>query len=176
MNVAYPCPESLWSTNTPNPTLQKLRSMKSLLPILAFFFSCLIPHRPAVAGPFADDLSACLTDSTSQTDRTALIQWIFAAVSVHPDLNQLVQVTETERTQIEQQAANIFQRLLTEDCDVEAKAAFVNEGINGVQDSFGTLGIIAAEGLFENPAVISGLTNIANYVDLQTLGETLLGD
>ncbi|MEO1589786.1 MAG: hypothetical protein AAFU71_00700 [Cyanobacteria bacterium J06632_22] len=141
---------------------------------LGLILATIFAGRPAVAGTFSEDLSACLVGATSPADRTALMQWIFSAIAVHPDLGQFIQLTEQERVQIEQDAADIFQRLLTEDCGTEARAAFVNEGIGGVQNSLGTLGEVAVGTLFENPAVVGGLTRLVNYVDLELLGETLL--
>ena len=150
--------------------------MRYLLPVLVLTFSAVLPGHPAIAGPAAENLSACLVDATSPADRTTLRQWLFSAMSVHPDLNQFVQVTEEERIRLEQDTAGIFQRLLAEDCGTETRAAFIDEGINGVQGSFGALGQVAIGGLFENPAVISGLSSVVNYVDLELLGETLLSE
>ena len=46
----------------------------------------------ASAGVFADELSRCLVKSSSTDDRVLLVQWMFAALSLHPAVQPMISV------------------------------------------------------------------------------------
>ena len=66
----------------------------------------------AVAGPTVDQLSDCLVKATTATDKTTVLQWTFAALSAHPDLKALSNVSDAQRTQLDQKFAQVLNVLL----------------------------------------------------------------
>ena len=68
-----------------------------------------VTAQTANAGASVDQLSNCLVKSTTATDKTAVLQWTFAALSAHPDLKQFSNVTETQKTQLDKNLAQVLQ-------------------------------------------------------------------
>lgn len=128
----------------------------------------------ALAGPTVDQLSDCLVKSTTATDKTTVLQWTFAALSVHPDLKAYSHITAEQRTQLDQKLAQILQRILVEQCSVQAKAVIQTDGLQAVGDSFQELGSITGEEILKNPEVKQQLKGVVRYIDLNKLVMTFL--
>lgn len=127
-----------------------------------------------LAGPAVDQLSDCLVKSTTATDKTAVLQWTFVALSAHPDLKAFSQVTDVQKEQLDKNLAQVLQRILVEQCSVQAKAVIQAEGLQAVGDSFQELGSITGEEILKNPEVKSQLKGIIRYIDLNKLMMTFL--
>src|SRR5580692_5230588 len=82
---------------------------------------------PALAGPYADDLSKCLVKSSSADDQLTLMKWIFAALSAHPAVKPLANISDSQRTEFNAKAGALFERLVTKDCRTESVAALKYE-------------------------------------------------
>ena len=128
----------------------------------------------ASAGPTVDQLSDCLVKSTTATDKTAVLQWTFVALSVHPDLKAYSNVTDEQRTQLDKKLAQTLQRILVEQCSAQAKAVIQAEGLQAVGDSFQELGSISGEEILKNPEVKQQLKGVVRYLDLNKLMMTFL--
>ena len=128
----------------------------------------------ATAGPTVDQLSDCLVKSTTATDKTAVLQWTFVALSSHPDLKAYSNVTESQKTQLDQKLATVLQRILVEQCAAQTKAVIKAEGIQAVGDSFQELGRISGEEILKNPEVKTQLKGVVRYLDLNKLVTTFL--
>lgn len=120
---------------------------------------------PAWAGTYADDLGQCLVNSTSMADRSHLVQWVFAGISLHPDVKAMASVTPEQRETLNRQAAVLMQRLVTVDCRTEAVAAVKFEGPDTLGEAFSVLGQVAVRGLMSDPAVTEGLSGLDKYSD-----------
>ncbi|MFH4156469.1 hypothetical protein [Acinetobacter bereziniae] len=128
----------------------------------------------AVAGPTVDQLSDCLVKATTATDKTTVLQWTFAALSAHPDLKALSNVSDAQRTQLDQKLAQVLQRVIVEQCSAQAKAVIQTEGLQAVGDSFQELGRSTGEDIVKNPEVKKQLQGVLRYVDLNKLVMTFL--
>ncbi|WP_168417134.1 hypothetical protein [Acinetobacter indicus] len=128
----------------------------------------------STAGPAIDQLSDCLVKSTTVTDKTAVLQWTFVALSAHPDLKHLSQVTPEQKQALDQKLATVLQRILVEQCSAQTKAVIQAEGIQAVGDSFQELGQITGEEILKNPEVKGQLQGVLRYVDLNKLVTTFL--
>jgi hypothetical protein len=62
--------------------------MKSILFVITMLLS-----QALHAGPFTNQLSRCLVKSTSEADKELLIKWIFAAMSSHPKVQHMSNVS-----------------------------------------------------------------------------------
>src|SRR5512141_1959316 len=100
----------------------------------------------AQAGIYTDDLSKCLVKATTDTDRAALMEWLFSAISAHPSVKSMVSVTPAQREATNRKAAGLLQRLLTEDCRSQTVDAVKYESMGAIQQSFGVLGQVAMSG------------------------------
>ena len=128
----------------------------------------------AVAGPTVDQLSDCLVKATTATDKTTVLQWTFAALSTHPDLKALSNVSDVQRTQLDQKFAQVLQRVIVEQCSAQTKAVIAAEGVQAVGDSFQELGRTTGEDIIKNPEVKKQLQGVLRYVDLNKLVMTFL--
>ena len=123
------------------------------------------------AGPFTDELSKCIVESTSAEDRIALVRWMFTAASLHPAVKPIALVTQKQREEANKQTAELFNRLLTESCKEQTKKALKYEREIAIRKSFQTLGIVAGQELFSNPKVNAGMMGIEKYLDEDKLLE-----
>jgi hypothetical protein len=133
--------------------------------ILAATAISLCVSSSAVAGAYGDSLTQCLAKATTSTEKTTLVKWIFAMVSLHPQLSATATLTKEDRTNASKEAAAMLQKLLTKTCLNETREAMKFEGPNVLRASFNQLGQIAAKELFSNPAVAAGLAEYATFID-----------
>jgi hypothetical protein len=126
---------------------------------------------PALAGPYADDLSKCLVRSTTVADKHALVKWMFATAALHPDVRSIASVSPEQRVEINKNLAALFERLLTVACRKETREALQFEGPSTMESSFQVLGQVAGRELFSDPQVASGMANTFKYIDAKKLQE-----
>lgn len=119
----------------------------------------------AQAGVYSDDVAKCLVKSTSPTDQTDLILWIFAAMSSHPDVKPFSNISPKQRNEMDTKAAALVERLLTVDCRAEAVAALKYEGPSSMESSFSTLGQVAMRGLLSHPDVKGAIAGLYSHTD-----------
>lgn len=131
---------------------------------------------PSHAGPYADALAMCLVKSTTSQDKTALVQWMFATASLHPDVKRLSAARKEDRVVLNKRFAGLVESLLTKSCVAETKAALKYEGNSTLESSFNVLGQVASRELFSNPAVASGMAEMTKEVDSNKLQEVLGGN
>lgn len=125
----------------------------------------LLASQTAFAGPYGDELSKCLVNSTTQADRVALVKWMFSAASLHPALKGMVSVSPQQLDDANKYTAGLLTRLLTESCRAEAEKALQYEGMATFQTSFQILGQVAGKELFSSPEVTVAMSGLARHVD-----------
>lgn len=133
----------------------------------------LVASLPAVAGPYADELSKCLVRSTGDEEKRSLVKWIFSAVALHPDVADIATVTPTQRNEMTRNTAKLFEKLLTESCRTEVRAAVQYEGSQTIGASFQILGQVAARELFSNPGVAAQMGELAKHIDHKKMAEAM---
>jgi hypothetical protein len=141
--------------------------------VLGFFL--LLVSTSSFASPFTDDLSKCLVKSTSTADRTLLIKWMFAALSNHPVVSSLTNISEEKGKELNMKVGALFTDLVTERCHSEAKQALKYEGGAAFEASFNVLGQVAAQGLMGDPSVAEYMSGLENALDSDLL-QKKLGD
>lgn len=128
----------------------------------------------ANAGPTVDQLSDCLVKATTAADKTTVLQWTYAALSVHPDLKAFSNITSAQKDQLDQKLAQVLQRVIVEQCSTQTKAVIQAEGIQAVGQAFQQLGQSAGEDIVKDPAVRQQLQGTLRYIDLNKLVTTFL--
>lgn len=121
------------------------------------------------AGVYTDDLSKCLVTATKPADQSALVVWIFALMSAHPDVRPYSSLTDAQRIETNKRGADVMVRLLTEDCRSQTVAALKYEGETAITASFKVLGEVAMRGLMTDPSVAKGLAQVGSYMDMNKL-------
>lgn len=148
--------------------------MKKLL--LTFASAALMLGSPSArTGVYADDLSKCLVTSTTEADRAMLMKWIFSAISLNKEISSFVNLPADTRTRINQDAAGLYMRLLTESCKLQTYEAFKYEGDAAIGSAFQILGQVASQGIFSDPAVATGMTDLTKFFDEKKLNAVLEG-
>jgi len=125
----------------------------------------------AQAGPYTDNLSACLVGKSTMDDHVVIVQWMFAAMSRHPAVAPMGSVSDAQVDKANARMADLFSRLLTVTCRDQAKLALKNEGNLAMQQGFQALGQVAGRELFMNPDVEKGLAGLTKYIDAKKLAE-----
>lgn len=122
---------------------------------------------PALAGPYGDDMAKCLVKSASVADRTDFLKWLFAAISLHPEVQTMVTISAKQRDDIDRNAGTLFMRLLTQSCRVETQQAIRYEGPATIQYAFQVFGQAATSDLLTNATVAEGMKGLNKYLDEQ---------
>lgn len=132
---------------------------------VASLCAAILSPMPALAGPDAEVLGACLADNTSGKDRKDLARWIFLAMAAHPDLRDLTAADDRLRTDSNKGMASLVTRLLTVDCVVQARTAVQSEGGAGMSSAFKSLGELAMRELMSNPNVTAAVMGYTPFID-----------
>ncbi len=145
--------------------------MKSIQTASAVIALCL----PIVcsAGVYSDDLSRCLVESSTPSDKAVLVKWMFTSMALHPDVSEMSAVTESQRDSANKAAAEMFVKLTTETCLTQAKSAIKYEGAVAIQQGFQVFGQVAGQELFANPNVAQGLSGLEKHFDSEKLANSL---
>ena len=128
------------------------------------------------AGPYTDDLSRCILESTTAEDRTELVKWMFTAMSLHPAVKQIAAISTKQLDEANKQIAALVVKLLTKTCNKQARAAIKYEGQIAIQSSFQILGQVAAKELFANKDVTAGLAGLGKNIDKKKLDDSLVSN
>ena len=127
----------------------------------------------ANAGMYSDDLSRCLVESSSPSDKTTLVKWMFTAMALHPDVAAMASVTPQQRDSANKAAADMFVKLVTETRLTQAKNAIKYEGPGAIQQGFNVFGQVAGKELFANPNVAQSLAGLQKHIDGEKLNAVL---
>jgi hypothetical protein len=130
----------------------------------------------AHAGPYTNDLSKCLVESTSAADRAGLVKWMFSAASLHPAVSSIVTISEEQLDQANKWMADLLIRLLTQSCHEEARKALKYEGEMAIQAGFQVLGQVAGQEMFADPKVAAALSGLEKHVDQEKLKSLIQAD
>jgi len=137
------------------------------------FVSLLALTSSANAGVYTDDLTRCLIESTSPSDKISLVRWFFSIAALHPSVKSLTSVTETQLNDSNKEISDMFDRLITKSCKDQATKAVKYEGAAALNDSFGVLGKVAGTELYQHPDVRAGAAGLTKYSDLKKIYKAL---
>ena len=131
----------------------------------AAFIAALCFGSAASAGAYSDALNQCLERSIKDTDRVALVQWMFASFALNPSVKQFANINAGEREAVDRNMAQLVQRLLLVDCRTASVDALKNEGGGSIDTSFGVLVGAATRRLLSQPETTSAIPAYATYLD-----------
>jgi len=113
-------------------------------------------------------------ESATPEDKTTLVKWMFAAMSLHPDVAGMSAISGEQREAINRQMADLAVNLIAVRCRDQAKQAVKLKGEVALQESFTVLGKVAGQEIFSDPNVTQGLGDIQQFIDSESLN-VLLG-
>lgn len=145
---------------------------KKFLPLLALA-ALFTPKQAVHAGPYSDDLSKCIIESTTVNDRAAFVNWIFSAASLHPAVKSIAAVPKEQMAAANRQTGEMVMKILTESCPKQAEKAIRYEGASALETSFEALGQVAGQELFSSPEVAAGMAGLVEYLDENRLKAAL---
>lgn len=120
-----------------------------------------------------DAMAECLVASSSEEDRLTLVKWMFSAMSLHPAVQELSEISDADRETASRDMAELMTRLLTVDCQDESKAAVATDGQIAMQNSFAVLGQVAGTELFTNGNVMVGMGYLQQFIDQHAINAAL---
>lgn len=123
----------------------------------------------AQAGPYGDELSKCLVESTTAADRVDLVKWMFTAAAAHPAVKPLASVSNEVLDDANKRMGALLMRLMTETCRAPAEKAVRFEGAQTIEAGFQLLGQVAGKELFASPEVSAALSRMDSYIDMEKL-------
>ena len=124
---------------------------------------------PVMAGVYTDDLSRCLVESTSKSDKATLVQWVVVAISQHPSVSALSKATDSDVEKANAAAGALFMQLLTDTCVEKSRKALKYEGAAAIQAAFAVLGQVATTDLFTDPNVQKVMAGLDKHLDTKKL-------
>lgn len=145
-------------------------------PLIAASLALLLGTPAAQAGPYGDDLSRCLVSSTSESDKVLLVKWIFSAISLNAEVAPYVDMAPDVRARLNADTGALYMRLLTDSCKQQTHDAFKYEGQAAISAAFELLGGVATQGMFGDPAVQAGMSDLMNHFDEDKLNAVLEGE
>ena len=140
--------------------------LKFIIKIMALMFLCVgLSH----AGTSSDELSTCLTNSTSGKDRINLARWVFAGMAAHPEVANIANVIPEKKDEINKTMANLLTRLIAEDCKKEINITVKNDSQAALKLAFESLGRMAMLELMSNKSVSEEFDSMDKYVDKEKI-------
>lgn len=109
---------------------------------------------------YSDDLSRCLVESSTSADKLTLVKRMFTAMSLHPAVKSMSNVSDKQIDNSNKEVAALFVKLVTVACKEQTIKAIKYEGQSAIQSSFNLLGQVAAKELFSNSDVVAGMFGI----------------
>ncbi|BBB29390.1 hypothetical protein [Neptunomonas japonica] len=144
-----------------------MRFIKGIMATSLILFSTV-----SYAGIFSDDLTRCLTEKTTSSDKTLIMKWMYAGMSKHPEISSSSTITDKQAQHLNQRTAELVVDLMTKRCTATAKKALKYEDKAAFVAAFQVLGKVAMKELMRNKEVNAHIGGIGKYISKEAL-ETL---
>lgn len=155
-------------------TDKDIRNARSKGPVATLFLLGLLTlSSSTMAGEYTDRLSECLVSSTTEQDKLSLVRWMFTSMALHPAVEEIADISLSDREQANREMAELLVELLGSRCFSETRLALNNDGSFALQTSFSALGQVAATNLFSDPNVAAGLASLETYISADDLENRL---
>ena len=142
---------------------------KFLILVLAIPFFLITNQKASISGPFSDEFARCIVNSSTPNEKTSFIEWMIRIFNEHPELKDLVEISDNQKIKLDKNIANIFSNLVTVRCKKEAEKAIEFEGYQSMYGAFGAFGAAASQTVLAHPDVEESSQKYAEYLDLSSL-------
>lgn len=145
--------------------------MKTFLMVVVSCAALLFAGVAQAAGPQAQRLGVCLTESLNGKERKLLAKWVFLSISAHSTIKPYSSASPKDIDDSNRYVGGLITRLMTEDCPSQAKAAFEENGARAFEDAFRVVGEVAMMELMNEPAVGESLGAFEQYLDQEKFNQ-----
>ena len=142
---------------------------KFLILVLAIPFFLITNQKSALSGAFTDELARCMVNSTTLNEKIIFMEWTIRLLSEHPELKDLVQISENQKITMDKKLGNVFTTLVAERCKEETEKAIKFEGYEQMVSAFGALGAASTRAITTHPDVMKSSQDYAKYIDFSSL-------
>ncbi|WP_227562712.1 hypothetical protein [Acinetobacter calcoaceticus] len=139
--------------------------MKFKLKSILYIFPLVLLTSLSHAGVYQDKLNQCFESSVTEQERKDLTQWIFFAMASNSELSGFTRISSDELILADKKIAKIYERILTQNCNMAVKDVVKNEGTNALEKSFEYLGQLAMRGMLVDKNVNQRIGKFAQYLD-----------
>jgi hypothetical protein len=146
--------------------------MKVNIIFFTIIFSLFVSGTANAAGGAAEALGACMSDSLTGKERKQIAQWLFIAMSSHPDIKGFSNVSDKARSDSDEFMGKIVTRLLIENCPEQSKLA-VKEGSAALKSAFEVVGKVAMQELMSNKETLTSMGAFEKYMDKEKINTVL---
>lgn len=147
--------------------------MRAIKNSLIYLILCIFTASVANAGVYGDDFGKCLVRSATDADKQHLMEWIFSAIALNPELAPYTNIPDEKRASFDRNMAALFERLVADACPKEASDAFRYEGASAFATAFQLLGQVAGKQLFASPEVAAGSEAFSKLIDQKAIEEKI---
>ena len=142
---------------------------KFLILVLAIPFFLITNQKASISGPFSDEFARCIVNSSTPNEKTSFIEWMIRIFNEHPELNDLVKMSDNQKIKLDKEIANIYSDLVTVRCKEEAEKAIKFEGDKSIPGAFSAFRASASQTILVHPDVAESSLKYAEYLDFSSL-------
>ncbi|KGG14984.1 hypothetical protein EV06_1498 [Prochlorococcus sp. MIT 0602] len=110
-----------------------------------------------------------MINSSSIKDKQTLNKWTLRLQSEHPELKDLINMSEEEKLKLDKEVGSIYTNLLTVKCKEESKKAITYEGWDKMVGAFAIFGNASSRVITNHPNVRKTANGFSRYVDMTKL-------
>ena len=118
-------------------------------------------------------LSECIISHVTGQDKTHFIQWLIVMYAQHPAGKDLVKSEKNAVEEVNKKYAQLFVRLVTEDCKPQVQAAIKRQGSSALYSPFRILGEVSGQEVFQSSEVTEAVNGGSKYIDEKELQKAL---
>lgn len=118
-------------------------------------------------------LANCFADSLNGRERKLMAKWVFFAMSTHSEMAPYTNIDQAQRAENRKAFAALVNRLLTEDCLAEARAALNEHGTQAIGFAFSVAGRLAMRELMTEHSVKEEMGKFAEHLDTDAIKQKL---
>ncbi len=129
---------------------------------------------PVCAGPYTDDLTHCIAESTTPEEQLEFAKWAFSTLSIYTSTPpSQPSVSPEQINAANERTADLFMRLVTDSCKEKAEKAIQFEGEFLLQSSLSLLEQVAGPEILKKLDVAALMALIDKYIDVDKLISSL---
>lgn len=142
--------------------------------VLALIWVGILLHIPVYAGPYTDDLSNCILESTTPEEQMEFVKWVFSTRSLYSKANKTrPEISQEQINAGNEQTANLFMRVMTRSCKEKAVKAIKFESEFVLQTTLSLLEQVAGPDILTTLDIVAVTALVEKYIDVEKLRSTL---
>lgn len=142
--------------------------------ILTLIWVGILLHIPVYAGPYTDDLSNCIVESTTPDEQMEFVKWVFSTLALHSTTHKTrPSVSQEQINAGNERTATLFMRVMTQSCKEKAKKAIQFESEFVLQTTLSLLEQVAGPEILATLDILALTSLVEKYIDVEKLRSAL---